>query len=60
MKICMHIGKAMSETWKREFLICVLTIILKTVLNVIESELFHVSKYSANGEINCFLKRQCG
>jgi len=25
-----------------------------------EPELFHISRYSANGEINCFSKRQCG
>jgi len=25
-----------------------------------EPELYHVSRYSANGEINCFPKRKCG
>jgi hypothetical protein len=36
MKIRIHTRKAVSQTWKQEFLICAPTMIIKAVFNVTE------------------------
>jgi len=55
----------MSQTWKQEFLFLRTNHNSKDCLECYwktnyTPELFHISRYSANDEINCFPKCQCG